>query len=103
MKIFLGLAILYKLMQGKRVTACALSREFEVSCRTIYRSIDALTCAGFLIVSYSGKNGGYELLSDCNNLKVLNPDDLMDLKMALTFLPQDEKLKALQSKLECLM
>lgn len=59
--MYLYLGVLYKLLQGKRISAATFSREFEVSTRTIYRIVENISAAGFNIISYSGKNGGFEL------------------------------------------
>lgn len=56
------LSILILLQLRGRLTAEALAREFEVSVRTIYRDIDALSAAGIPLYGDSGPNGGYQLL-----------------------------------------
>ena len=56
------LSILILLQLRGRLTADALAREFEVSVRTIYRDIDALSAAGIPLYGDSGPNGGYQLL-----------------------------------------
>ena len=46
----------------RKLTAQALAREMEVSERTIYRDIDALSAAGVPIYGEAGPAGGYALL-----------------------------------------
>lgn len=57
-----ALGILLKLRSGRRITADALAREFEVAVRTIYRDIDALAELGIPVYADQGRNGGYRLL-----------------------------------------
>ena len=56
------LAILIMLQLRGRVTAEVLAAEFEVSVRTIYRDIDALSAAGVPVYGDSGPGGGFALL-----------------------------------------
>lgn len=56
------LAILILLQVRGRVTAQALADEFEVSVRTIYRDIDALSMAGIPVYGDAGPGGGFQLL-----------------------------------------
>jgi len=56
------LSILTTLQAHGRVTATALAQECEVSVRTIYRDIDALSAAGVPVYSERGSEGGYRLL-----------------------------------------
>lgn len=56
--------ILYYLLDKGSATASELAARFEVSVRTIYRDIDALSIAGIPIYTEAGRNGGIHLLSD---------------------------------------
>jgi len=56
------LTILTTLQARGRVTAQTLADECEVSLRTIYRDIDALSAAGIPVYSERGSDGGYRLL-----------------------------------------
>ncbi len=56
------LALLMLLQARGRLTAGKLARELEVSERTIYRDIDALSTAGVPVYGEPGPEGGYALL-----------------------------------------
>ncbi len=56
--------ILYHLLEKGHATAAELADEMEVSARTIYRDIDALSGAGIPIYAEPGRNGGICLLPD---------------------------------------
>ncbi|MBD5494385.1 MAG: YafY family transcriptional regulator [Lachnospiraceae bacterium] len=56
--------IVYHLLDKGQATAPELAEKFEVSVRTIYRDIDALSAAGIPIYSETGRNGGIRLMND---------------------------------------
>src|SRR3546814_16213713 len=56
------LSILITLQMHGRVTAAVLAERFEVSQRTIYRDIDALSAAGVPVYADKGPGGGFALL-----------------------------------------
>lgn len=56
--------ILYYLLDREHATAPELAAEFEVSPRTIYRDVEALSSAGIPIYTELGRNGGIYLLQD---------------------------------------
>lgn len=55
------LGIVYLLLSKKNVTAAELAQRFEVSVRTIYRDVEALSLAGIPVYARKGKNGGISL------------------------------------------
>lgn len=54
--------IVYYLLDKGSATASELAKRFEVSTRTIYRDIDALSGAGIPVYAEPGHNGGIHLL-----------------------------------------
>lgn len=56
------LSMLLLLQARGRITARALANELEVSVRTIYRDLDALSSAGIPVVAEAGHGGGCQLL-----------------------------------------
>ena len=69
------LQILFILLEKGSVTAPALAEKFEVSARTIYRDIDALSAAGIPIYAVRGKGGGIFLQDNYALDKVLFTDE----------------------------
>lgn len=56
--------IIYHLLDKEHTTAAELAQMLEVSVRTIYRDIDALSEAGIPIYAETGRNGGIRLMKE---------------------------------------
>jgi predicted DNA-binding transcriptional regulator YafY len=71
------LVSLVLLLQARgRVTARALASELEVSVRTVYRDLEALSAIGVPVVAESGPGGGCQLIDDYRfPLRALQPDE----------------------------
>lgn len=78
--------ILYLLVEKRAVTAGELAERLEVSERTIYRDIDALSAAGIPVFTQKGQGGGIRLM-----------DQFVLDKTLLSRTQQDEILFALQA------
>lgn len=55
--------ILYCLLDKETVKASELAEKFEVSVRTVYRDIEALSGAGIPVYTEPGRNGGIRLIN----------------------------------------
>lgn len=76
--------ILYCLLDKGQVTASELAEKFEVSVRTIYRDIDALSEAGIPIYAEAGRNGGIRLMNDfVLDKAVLSEEEKQEILAAL--------------------
>ena len=81
--------ILYILLNKERITAKELAERFEVSTRTIYRDIDALSMAGVPVYTEKGKGGGIRLMPDfVMNKSVLNDNEQQEILSSLQGLAQ---------------
>lgn len=76
------LAILMLLQTHPRLTARTLAEELEVSERTIYRDVVALSAAGIPIYTESGPGGGIALIENYHtNLTWMSPEEAQALSM----------------------
>ena len=57
------LGITMELLTKRRVTATELAVRFEVSIRTIYRDVDLINQSGIPVASFTGTDGGFELMN----------------------------------------
>lgn len=99
------LALMMVLQIRGKTTAAALANELEVSKRTIYRDIDALSAAGVPVYADGGPGGGYTLLDSYRTtLTGLNEDEiralfLLTIPGPLTDLGLSQQLKGAFLKL----
>lgn len=104
MKIDRLVGILMILLEKKRVGAQALAELFEVSPRTIYRDIDAISRAGLPVRALPGVGGGFEIMPECKlDKRVFSADDLSALLMGLSNLSgmvQEEALRHAFAKVQ---
>jgi len=76
--------IVYILLDKKTITAKELSKHFEVSVRTIYRDVEALSISGIPIYTNKGKGGGISLIEDfVLNKSVLSEKEQNEILMSL--------------------
>lgn len=76
--------IIYYLLDKGRATASELAEHFEVSARTIYRDIDALSGAGIPVYTETGRNGGIYLMNGfVLDKAVLSEDEKQEILLAL--------------------
>lgn len=76
--------IVYYLLDKGQATASELAEKFEVSVRTIYRDIDALSGAGIPVYAEAGRNGGIHLMSDfVLDKAILSEEEKQEILLAL--------------------
>ena len=84
MKLERLMTITILLLNRKRIQAQELADKLEVSLRTIYRDLDSLGQAGIPIVSYTGTEGGYEIMDSFRlDRQLLSLEELSTLFAAL--------------------
>ncbi len=99
------LSLLMLLQARGRMTAQELARELEVSERTIYRDINALSASGVPVYAEPGPGGGCALLDDYRtNLTGLTADEaralfMLNIPASLDQLGVTQELKAALLKL----
>lgn len=99
------LALLMMLQSQGRMTAKALAEKLEVSERTIYRDIEALSMAGVPVYSETGRTGGFDLLDSYRtsltglNERELNSLFMLSIPTALAGLDASQELQSALLKL----
>lgn len=90
--------IVYHLLDKGQTTAPELAEKFEVSVRTIYRDIDALSGAGIPIYSETGRNGGIHLMNDFVLDKVvLSKEEKQEILTALQSINSTKNISSHQT------
>lgn len=85
------ISIIYILMNKETVTAGELAERFEVSTRTIYRDIEALSIAGIPVYCKKGKNGGISLTEEfVLNKMLITKEEQQEILAALVGLQETE-------------
>ena len=86
MKQYLVFGIFLFASQRKKTTAKEIAENFEISTRTVYRYIEALSMAGVPIICEQGKNGGISIAPNfmLEHL-ILSKQEKDTLKSALNF------------------
>ncbi|MCM1174583.1 MAG: YafY family transcriptional regulator [Blautia sp.] len=76
--------IVYYLLDKGQATAPELAEKLEVSVRTVYRDIDALSGAGIPVYAEAGRNGGIRLMNDfVLDRAVLSEEEKQEILTAL--------------------
>ncbi|MGM0239343.1 helix-turn-helix transcriptional regulator [Enterococcus sp. AZ103] len=76
--------ILYILLERGSITAKELAEKFEVSPRTIYRDVDALSGSGIPVYAMQGKGGGIFINEDfALNRSVLSKEEQLQILTAV--------------------
>ncbi len=84
MKVERLLGITMTLLSQRRVNAQTLADKFEVSLRTVYRDLETINAAGIPIVSYTGLDGGYEIMEQFRiDRQIVTFEDLQSILVAL--------------------
>lgn len=101
MRIDRLLAITVLLLGRDRVTAAELAEKFEVSVRTVYRDIEAMSMAGIPVVPYSGNGGGYSLIETYKlDRRLLKTEDIRAIMSSLSGLNRTLGDRHMQSALD---
>ena len=95
--------LLYLLLEHQHMTAGELARRLEVSTRTIYRDVDALSQAGVPIYAAQGKGGGVALMEHYTlDRAMLTGEEQAHLLTALRSLPDSLGGEEVVTKLSAL-
>ena len=87
MKVDRLVSMIMILLEKERVGARELAQRFEVSPRTIYRDMEAISLAGIPVRSVAGVGGGFEIMPEYKlDKKVFSAADLSAILMGLSSL-----------------
>lgn len=90
--------IVYHLLDKGHATAPELADKFEVSVRTIYRDIDALSGAGIPVYAEAGRNGGIYLMRDfVLDKTVLSEEEKQEILTALSSINSANNMSSRQT------
>lgn len=107
MKVQRLLGITMTLLSQRRVNAQTLADKFEVSLRTIYRDLETINTAGIPIVSYTGNDGGYEIMEQFRiDRQIVTFEDLQSILIALKGVQaslDDKEMDGLLTKIKALV
>lgn len=85
MKIDRIISIILTLLQEDRVSSKKLAETYEVSQRTIFRDLETINAAGVPIATFTGVNGGAEILKEFKIEKgFFNEKDLTHILLGLS-------------------
>lgn len=93
--------LLYILLERRSITAPELAKLLEVSTRTVYRDVEALSLAGIPVYAASGKGGGISLMPGYTFDKALLTDEEQNqiLFAVQSFGAANQQVDSLLSKL----
>ncbi len=90
--------IVYHLLDKGQATAPELAEKFEVSVRTIYRDLDALSEAGIPIYAETGRNGGIRLMNNfVLDKAVLSEEEKQEILTALQSINTAQNIEGSQT------
>lgn len=106
MKVERLLGITMTLLSQRRVNAQTLADKYEVSLRTIYRDLETINTAGIPIVSYTGADGGYEIMEQFRiDRQIVTFEDIQSILVALKGVQaslDDQEMDRLLTKIKAL-
>jgi predicted DNA-binding transcriptional regulator YafY len=106
MKIDRIISIILTLLQQDRISSKKLADTYEVSQRTIFRDLETINAAGVPIVTFTGVNGGAEILKEFKIEKgFFNEKDLIHILLGLNSIStiSDKELVNTISKIKSFM
>lgn len=100
MKDYYIFSIFLFLLKKRVATAKQIAEEFEISQRTVYRYIDALSLIGVPITTKLGRSGGIELIGEFKiDSMLLSESDKQIIKNSINKGQIDKELTAVLKKI----